>query len=490
MELYKEVGRPDAVARQFKLADMAGSHGGRAHAHGDRIRRHHRRRASLLDRPRPVPRAQRLAVQSQLVAPRTEAGRPAVRDRERYRGRRQLSHLAHARGREPRRRAPPFARRSRRLLHLRGRAPRTASACCAIRSPASRRSSPRPTTTSPSARSIARLSGLPGIEKAKVWEPEPATVYFWKRANATQCERELAIPPREVRAVRRSISRSRACAISIRCCTVSAPAPTTPHFRVLNPRGRHAIAAGVDAPVTIEIDGNVGYYCAGMNKQANIVINGSAGVGVAENMMSGRVHVKGDASAVGRRHRLRRLARDRRQRVRAAAASPIAGIDIVVKGSVGHMSAFMAQAGTLVVLGGAGDALGDSIYEARLFVRGRSRASAPIASRSRCAMSTKRTLSELLDKAGVGGKVDVVGVQALRLGAPALPFPHRQRRRPTDERRGSLGPHSAATLGHVRRDRDRRDPARGRRPASTTSAAAAPSARCPTSTICCFSGPP
>ena len=34
-----------------------------------------------------------------------------------------------------------------------------------------------------------------------------------------------------------------------------------------------------------------------MNKRANIVINGSAGVGVAENMMSGRVHVKGDASA-------------------------------------------------------------------------------------------------------------------------------------------------------------------------------------------------
>ena len=28
------------------------------------------------------------------------------------------------------------------------------------------------------------------------------------------------------------------------------------YFRVVNPRGRHAIAAGVDAPVTIEIDGN------------------------------------------------------------------------------------------------------------------------------------------------------------------------------------------------------------------------------------------
>lgn len=26
------------------------------------------------------------------------------------------------------------------------------------------------------------LAGLPGIENAKVWEPEPATVYFWERA--------------------------------------------------------------------------------------------------------------------------------------------------------------------------------------------------------------------------------------------------------------------------------------------------------------------
>lgn len=26
------------------------------------------------------------------------------------------------------------------------------------------------------------LAGLPGVERAKVWEPEPATVYFWERA--------------------------------------------------------------------------------------------------------------------------------------------------------------------------------------------------------------------------------------------------------------------------------------------------------------------
>ena len=44
------------------------------------------------------------------------------------------------------------------------------------------------------------------------------------------------------------------------------------------------------------------------------------------------------------------------------------GIDIIVKGSVGHMSAFMAQSGNLVVFGNAGEALGDSLYETNISV--------------------------------------------------------------------------------------------------------------------------
>src|SRR5262249_44695573 len=69
-----------------------------------------------------------------------------------------------------------------------------------------------------------------------------------------------------------------------------------PHWRILNPRGQHAVAAGIDAPVTVEVDGHVGYYCAGMNKQATVMVNGNAGQGVAENMMSGEVRVRGDVS--------------------------------------------------------------------------------------------------------------------------------------------------------------------------------------------------
>jgi methylamine---glutamate N-methyltransferase subunit B len=41
-----------------------------------------------------------------------------------------------------------------------------------------------------------------------------------------------------------------------------------------------------------------------------------------------------------------------------------------VQGDVGHLSAFMAQTGTLVVCGDAGESLGDSIYEARIYVAG------------------------------------------------------------------------------------------------------------------------
>lgn len=141
------------------------------------------------------------------------------------------------------------------------------------------------------------------------------------------------------------------------------------HWVIANPGGRHAIACGVDAPVAVDIEGHVGYYCGGMNKHATIVVLGNAGVGVAENMMSGKVHVKGDASqAAGASGCGGLLIVDGNAAARCGIS--MKGIDIVVKGSIGPMSAFMAQAGNLVVLGDAGDALGDSLYEARLFVRG------------------------------------------------------------------------------------------------------------------------
>lgn len=172
------------------------------------------------------------------------------------------------------------------------------------------------------------------------------------------------------------------------------------HWRIANPGGKHAVACGLDAPVTVEIDGHVGYYCGGMNKEATIVVNGNAGVGVAENMMSGRVHVKGDASqAAGATGQGGLLVIDGNASARCGIS--MKGIDIVVKGSIGPMSAFMAQAGSLVVLGDAGEALGDSLYEARLFVRGKVASLGADCIEKPIEAEDRRALAEVLEKAGL-----------------------------------------------------------------------------------------
>ncbi|MDR1394222.1 MAG: hypothetical protein LBJ62_09715 [Bifidobacteriaceae bacterium] len=141
-------------------------------------------------------------------------------------------------------------------------------------------------------------------------------------------------------------------------------------WQITNPGGAHAIAAGLDRPMTVRIDGPVGYYAAGMNQAAVVEITGHAGVGLAENMMSGLVHVTGSASqSAGATAHGGLLVIDGDAAARCGIS--MKGVSIVVGGNVGHMSAFMAQAGCLVICGDAGDGLGDSIYEAHIYVKGR-----------------------------------------------------------------------------------------------------------------------
>jgi glutamate synthase domain-containing protein 3 len=117
------------------------------------------------------------------------------------------------------------------------------------------------------------------------------------------------------------------------------------------------------------------------------------------------VHVKGDASAsAGATGCGGLLVIDGNASSRCGISAR--GIDIVVKGSVGHMSAFMAQAGTLVVLGDAGDALGDSLYEARLFVRGTVNSLGADCIEKPLSDEHKKTLGKLLEGAGLDGQVD------------------------------------------------------------------------------------
>lgn len=171
-------------------------------------------------------------------------------------------------------------------------------------------------------------------------------------------------------------------------------------WSVSNPMGQHAIACGLMQPMSVDIHGHVGFYCAGMNKEADITIHGHAGVGLAENMMSGSVRVKGNASqAAGATGHGGLLVIEGDASSRCGIS--MKGIDIVVGGSVGHMSAFMAQVGNLVVCGDAGDALGDSIYEARLFVAGSVESLGSDCVEKEMTPEHLATLTDLLQRAGM-----------------------------------------------------------------------------------------
>ena len=166
-----------------------------------------------------------------------------------------------------------------------------------------------------------------------------------------------------------------------------------------NPNGAHNIAVGLKADIQVTIKGHAGYYAAGMNQLAKVVVEGSVGSGVAENMMSGHVHVKGFASnAAGATANGGLLVIDGDAGLRCAIA--LKGADVVVGGSVGSFSAFMAQAGNFVILGDAGEGLGDSIYEARIFVRGKVKSLGADCEEKSMGPAERQILVDLLARSG------------------------------------------------------------------------------------------
>ncbi len=171
------------------------------------------------------------------------------------------------------------------------------------------------------------------------------------------------------------------------------------YISIDNPNGAHSIAVGLKADVHVAIRGHAGYYAAGMNQIAKVTIEGSAGSGVAENMMSGTVHVKGFASnAAGATANGGLLLIDGDAGLRCGIS--LKGADIVVGGSVGSFSAFMAQAGNMVILGDAGEGLGDSIYEAKIFVRGVVKSLGADCEVKTMDAESKKILVDLLAKSG------------------------------------------------------------------------------------------
>ncbi len=174
-------------------------------------------------------------------------------------------------------------------------------------------------------------------------------------------------------------------------------------FRVLNPRGAHAVAAGINSDVEVHIEGSVGYYCAGMHQRGTVRVHGNASTGLAENIMSGTVHITGSATmSAGATGHGGLLVIEGNAGSRCGIS--MKGVDIVVGGNVGHMSAFMGQAGNLVVLGDAGADLGDSLYEADIYVRGAVESLGSDCVEKELRPEDLETISRLLSAAGLAAE--------------------------------------------------------------------------------------
>ena len=121
IEMFKEAIDPREFVARFGLDGIARLARARPHADGDRVEGDHRGRAPVLDRARPLPRPQRLALQPQPAAPAAAPRGHRASDGERHGGRGGLPDVAAARGRHAAGGARALPRRARRLLHVRGR---------------------------------------------------------------------------------------------------------------------------------------------------------------------------------------------------------------------------------------------------------------------------------------------------------------------------------------------------------------------------------
>ena len=138
---------------------------------------------------------------------------------------------------------------------------------------------------------------------------------------------------------------------------------------VRNPDARHNLGVGLVQPISLTFEGSVGYYCGGMIDTPTIHVHGTAGWGLAESMLNGKVVVDANAGngvAASIRGGLVVVQGD----AAARAGVSIKGGVLLIGGNCGYMAGFMGQKGTIIVCGDTGAAFGDSMYATECFVGG------------------------------------------------------------------------------------------------------------------------
>jgi len=121
-------------------------------------------------------------------------------------------------------------------------------------------------------------------------------------------------------------------------------------IEILNPDARHHIGVGLIHPVSVQVRGSAGYFCAGLSDQARFEVEHNVGWGLGDNMYSGSVVVGGNAGAIP--------------------GVAIRGAEIVVRGNMGSRAGQVMKAGTLCCAGNANFMAGYMMYGGRIIILG------------------------------------------------------------------------------------------------------------------------
>jgi glutamate synthase domain-containing protein 3 len=140
--------------------------------------------------------------------------------------------------------------------------------------------------------------------------------------------------------------------------------------RLLNPAARHNLGVALPEHIRLTIEGSVGYYVAGLNDGATVIVRGGAAWGAGESMREGTIVIDGSAgNAVAASIRAGTVVVRGDASTRAGIA--MKGGMLIVAGNVGPMAGFMMQKGLLVVCGDAALGLADSMYAGTVFLGGK-----------------------------------------------------------------------------------------------------------------------
>ena len=140
--------------------------------------------------------------------------------------------------------------------------------------------------------------------------------------------------------------------------------------QVKNPAARHNLGVALLKPGHVHFKGSVGYYCGGLSDGISIEIDGSAGWGLAESMLSGNIRVH-DNAGNGAAAAIRGGTVVIEGNAAARLGVSMKGGCVIVAGDCGYMAGFMGQKGTLIVCGDAGEAFADSLYATVCYVGGK-----------------------------------------------------------------------------------------------------------------------